>query len=207
MADKAQTPQSRDERTRAALTALRDGEAQPVLDALAQGDIATDAPVVALAGALMEARYEARRLWDRWYALEDERPAEEGPERDAWYARCAEVHVAARAADAAVVAAREAIFRDVPAPAAPAVPADLFRDTVYGMDRAQWDRYGELGSYCPESCFHGAGTRCAEDRQAIHRMEALAEGAAVRAAELGYPGYDYDPNDFGGWAGTGEALA
>jgi hypothetical protein len=59
-------------------------------------------------------------------------------------------------------------------------------------------------SDCPEWCGHGG--RCAEARAEIHAGEKEAEDGWLRAAEAGYPGYDYDPNDRGGWAGTGEEL-
>lgn len=46
---------------------------------------------------------------------------------------------------------------------------------------------------CPEWCDHAG--KCADDRAAMHAAEAWAEGAWLRVAEAGYPGYDYDPND------------
>ena len=46
---------------------------------------------------------------------------------------------------------------------------------------------------CPEWCNHPG--KCADDRAAIHRAEAQAENAWLIAAEAGYPGYDFDPND------------
>lgn len=68
-----------------------------------------------------------------------------------------------------------------------------FATTVYGMDRAEWDRYGL--DDCPERCNHGAGTQCHADREGITAMERYAEDGWLRAAEAGYPGYDFDPND------------
>lgn len=46
---------------------------------------------------------------------------------------------------------------------------------------------------CPEWCDHLA--ECADARKAIIEAETEAESAWLRAAEAGYPGYDYDPYD------------
>lgn len=50
-----------------------------------------------------------------------------------------------------------------------------------------------LSEQCPEWCNHEG--QCAADRDAITRAERAAENAWLVAAEAGYPGYDYDPND------------
>lgn len=43
---------------------------------------------------------DAYTLWRQWYAMEDTRPADtESPEFAAWAARCAELYVAAKAAE------------------------------------------------------------------------------------------------------------
>lgn len=51
-----------------------------------------------------------------------------------------------------------------------------------------------LGEDCPEWCGHLDGP-CEAERKVISAAEAYAEGAWLRAAEQGYPGYDFDPND------------
>lgn len=61
------------------------------------------------------------------------------------------------------------------------------------LGRGESHRMSDDGRDCPEWCAHDGA--CAEARSGIHAMEALAEGAWLRAAEAGYPGYDYDPND------------